>query len=182
MAEVSKAATLSGESLRVRLTITALSGAVFLLVALSVYLLPAGREVERPSALATLNAVLNGAASVFLTLGLVFVKRKNLVWHRRSMLAAFGISSLFLLTYLLHHSRVGAVPFLGQGWIRWAYFSLLIPHVVLAAAVVPLALLTAYRGWTDRIELHRAIAKFTLPIWLFVSVSGVVVYFMLYHL
>jgi putative membrane protein len=182
MDDTSKSVAVASESLQVRLTVLALSGAVFLLILLSVYFLPAGGQVERPSALATLNALLNGAASVFLTLGYVFVRRKNLLWHRRSMLAAFGVSSLFLLTYLLHHSRVGSVPFLGHGWVRSLYFGLLIPHIVLAAVVLPLALLTAYRGWTNRIEAHRAIARVTFPMWLFVSVSGVVVYFMLYHL
>lgn len=182
MDEVREAGSLSRESPQVRLTIVALSGAVFLLVALSVYFLPGGHAAERPSSLASLNAFLNASASVFLTLGFIFVRRKNIVWHRRAMLAAFGVSSLFLLTYLLHHSRVGAVPFLGQGWIRTAYFALLIPHIILAAVVVPLALLTIYRGWTARIELHRKVAKVTLPIWLFVSLSGVIVYFMLYHL
>jgi putative membrane protein len=182
MDDAPKSAIVASESLQVRLIVFALSGAVFLLVLLSVYFLPAGGAVERPSALATLNAVLNGAASVLLTLGYIFVRRRNLVWHRRAMLGAFGVSSLFLLTYLLHHSRVGSVPFLGQGWVRTLYFALLIPHILLAAVVVPLALLTAYRGWTNRLEAHRAIARVTFPLWLFVSVSGVVVYFMLYHL
>jgi uncharacterized membrane protein YozB (DUF420 family) len=115
-------------------------------------------------------------------LGFVFIKAKNLAWHRRSMLAAFGISSMFLLTYLLHHAQVGSVPFRGTGVLRTVYFALLIPHIILSAAVVPMALLTIYRGWTDRIALHKKIAKWTLPLWLYVSVSGVAVYYMLYHL
>jgi uncharacterized membrane protein YozB (DUF420 family) len=151
-------------------------------VAVVIYMLPHRSPTEGPSALATLNAFLNMCATVCLIFGFVFVKRKNIRWHRRSMLAAFGISSMFLITYLLHHAAVGSVPFRGEGPIRVVYFSLLIPHIVLSAAVVPLALLTIYRGWTQRIELHRKIARITLPIWLFVSVSGVAVYLMLYHL
>lgn len=170
------------ESSEVRWVITALTGVVFLGVAVVIYLLPSQGPAERPSVLATLNAFLNACATVCLVTGFVFIKKKNLVWHRRSMLAAFGISSTFLLTYLLHHARVGSVPFLGQGTIRFVYYSLLIPHILLAAVVVPLALLTIYRGWTTRVEAHRKIARITLPIWLYVSVSGVLLYFMLYHL
>lgn len=173
---------ISAESAEVRLVITALSGVVFLLIAFVVYFLPGATENERPSVLASLNAFLNSCATVFLLAGFYFIRKKNIVWHRRSMLAAFGVSSLFLLTYLLHHVRVGSVPFLGQGAIRVFYFSLLIPHIILAAMIVPMALLTIYRGWTDRIVLHRRIARITLPIWLFVTTSGVALYFMLYHL
>lgn len=174
--------TSTPESAQVRLIVMALSGLVFLLVAVVIYLLPHRGGTTGPSALASLNAFLNTCATFCLVAGLVFIKRKNIRWHRRSMLAAFGISSMFLVTYLLHHAAVGSVPFRGVGLLRVVYFSLLIPHIVLSAAVVPLALLTIYRGWTERIELHRKIARVTLPIWLFVSVSGVAVYFMLYHL
>ncbi len=169
------------ESNEVRWVILALSGFVFLAVAAVIYLLPGQQAAERPSVLATLNAFLNGCATVCLVSGFIFIRRKNLVWHRRSMLAAFGISSMFLLTYLLHHARVGSVPFLGHGALRTVYYALLVPHILLAAVVVPLALLTIYRGWTTRIGAHRKIARITLPIWLYVSVSGVVLYFMLYH-
>lgn len=170
------------ESTEVKWVITALSGFVFLAVVVVIYLLPGQSPAERPSVLASLNAFLNACATVCLVAGFVFIKRKNILWHRRSMLAAFGISSMFLITYLLHHARVGSVPFEGQGWVRTVYFSMLAPHIILAALVVPLALLTIYRGWTSRIELHRKIARVTLPIWLYVSVSGVLLYFMLYHL
>ncbi len=171
-----------GESSQVKMTVTALSGLVFLLIAVVVYMLPNRGHSGGPSPLATLNAVLNASATVFLVFGLVFIKQKNLVWHRRSMLAAFGISSMFLLTYLLHHAQVGSVAFQGVGVIRVVYFALLIPHIVLSAAVVPMALLTIYRGWTNRVTLHKKIARWTLPLWLYVSVSGVCVYYMLYHL
>lgn len=170
------------EPAQVRMIVMALSGLVFLLIAVVVYMLPHRGGTAGPSALATLNAFLNSCATCCLLAGFVFIKNKNIRWHRRSMLAAFGISSMFLVTYLLHHAQVGSVPFRGEGMIRIVYFGLLIPHIFLSAAVVPLALLTIYRGWTQRIELHRKIARITLPLWLFVSVSGVAVYFMLYHL
>ncbi len=98
------------------------------------------------------------------------------------MVSAFALSSLFLVTYLLHHAQVGSVPFQKEGWIRGVYFAVLVPHVALAMVIVPLALFTIYRGWTGRIEKHRKIARWTLPLWLYVSVSGVAVYLMLYHL
>ncbi len=172
----------SPESNKVRLIIVALSAFVFLAVTAVIYLLPSHGHAEGPSPLATLNAFLNSAAAICLTLGLVFIKQKKIRWHRRMMLSAFGISSTFLITYLLHHARVGSVAYQGEGILRTVYFSLLIPHVILAAAVVPLALLTIFRGWTNRIEAHRKVARITLPIWLYVSVSGVAVYYMLYHL
>ena len=98
------------------------------------------------------------------------------------MVTAFVLSSLFLVTYLLHHAQVGSVPFQHEGWIRGVYFAVLVPHVMLAVVIVPLALFTIYRGWTERIAEHRKIARWTLPLWLYVSVSGVAVYLMLYHL
>lgn len=162
--------------------IAALSLLVVSLVVVAIYLLPAPASATGPSPLATLNAVLNASAASFLVVGYLFIRRRRVQAHRRCMLAAFGLSSLFLVTYLLHHARVGSVPFGGQGGIRVVYFAFLIPHILLAAAVVPLALLTIYRGWTNRVALHRKVARWTLPIWLYVSVSGVVVYWMLYHL
>lgn len=170
------------ESAQARWVILALSGVVFLGIAVVIYLLPSQGAAGGPSVLATLNACLNASAAVCLLIGFTFIRRGNVAAHRRAMLAAFGLSCMFLLTYLLHHARVGSVAFQGQGWIRAVYFGLLIPHIVLAAAVVPLALLTIYRGWTTRIAAHRKIARVTLPIWLFVSVSGVALYWMLYHL
>jgi len=172
---------LAGESSQVKMTVTALTGLVFVLIAVVVYMLPAKGHPGGPSPLATLNAFLNACATTCLLLGFGFIKAKKILWHRRAMLAAFGMSSMFLITYLLHHAQVGSVPFKGTGAIRIVYFSLLIPHIVLSAAVVPLALLTIYRGWTQRITLHKRIARITLPIWLYVSFSGVGVYYLLYH-
>jgi len=169
------------ESSRVKMTIMALSGLVFLLIAVVIYMLPNQSAGSGPSTLATLNAFLNGCATVCLIAGLVFIKMKKIVLHRRAMLSAFGISSMFLLTYLLHHAQVGSVPFEREGIIRTVYFAILVPHIILSAFVVPMALLTIYRGWTNRVELHRKIAKITLPLWLYVSVSGVAVYYLLYH-
>lgn len=167
------------ESARVRLVIVALTGVVFLGVTVVIYLLPAHGHTG-PSVLASLNALLNGSAAVCLLTGYFAVRTRRLLLHRRAMLSAFGLSSAFLLTYLLHHAQVGSVPYQGHGIWRTVYFSLLVPHIVLAGTVVPLALLTIYRGWTDRLELHKRIAKITLPIWLYVSLSGVLLYFMLY--
>lgn len=169
------------ESSRVRMAIFALTGLVFVLVAVVVYLLPSHGASVGPSPLATLNAFLNSCATLCLLSGYVCIRAGNQRWHRRSMLAAFGISCMFLLTYLLHHAQVGSVPFAGQGAWRVVYFSVLIPHILLSAAVIPMALLSIYRAWTGRVILHKRIARLTLPLWLYVSVSGVLVYYMLYH-
>jgi uncharacterized membrane protein YozB (DUF420 family) len=132
--------------------------------------------------LPTLMACLNTAATLSLASGYVFIKRKNVVAHRRAMLTAFVISALFLVTYLLHHVLVGNVLFHGQGFARTLYFLILIPHVTLAVTVLPLAIVTIRRGLAGRIDRHRPIAKVTLPLWLYVSVTGVAVYVMLYRL
>lgn len=141
---------------------------------------PPSVDRSAPSFLATVNASLNAAATVFLLLGYGFIRKKRVALHRFCMITAFLISCSFLVTYLLHHAQVGSVRYQGEGWVRYLYFSLLIPHVVLAAPVIPLALFTLYRGWTHRIETHRRLARITLPIWLFVSGSGVIIFFMLY--
>ena len=134
-----------------------------------------------PSPLASLNAVLNACASAFLVAGWVFIRRREKARHRACMLTAFGLSVAFLVGYVAHHVQVGNVPFRGQGWIRPVYFAILIPHVILAAVTVPLALVTLVRALRERFDRHKKIARVTLPIWLYVSASGVVVYFMLYH-
>ncbi|HEU5074500.1 MAG TPA: DUF420 domain-containing protein [Polyangiaceae bacterium] len=170
------------ESPVVRTTIFGLSLFVFLAIALVVYVLPKPGSAPAPTTLATVNALLNAGATLCLITGFVFVKAKNIALHRLSMLTAFGFSSVFLVTYLLHHAQAGSVTFTGVGWVRILYFAILIPHILLAAVVVPLALFTIYRGWTNRIALHKKVARITLPIWLYVSVSGVVVYLMLYRL
>lgn len=151
-------------------------------VAVVLYAFPGRTQPGSPGILPTLDAVLNAGSAVFLIVGYVFIRRRQVAAHRACMIAAFVLSSGFLVGYLLHHAQVGSVPFRGVGPIRLVYFAILIPHVILAAPVVPLALFTIYRGWTGRIVQHRRIARWTLPLWLYVSVSGVVVYWMLYHL
>lgn len=135
-----------------------------------------------PSTLATLNAVLNAAATLCLLTGWVMIRRGDRARHRLCMLSAFGLSIAFLISYLAHHAQVGSVPFRGTGALRTVYFAILVPHVLLAAAVVPLALVTLVRALRERFDQHRRIARIALPVWLYVSVSGVAIYFMLYHL
>jgi uncharacterized membrane protein YozB (DUF420 family) len=161
--------------------IFALSLVVTVAAMLVVYLTPRQTVVGEPSLLANLNALLNAAASCALVGGYVQIRRGKRESHRAYMLVAFGVSAVFLVTYLLHHAQVGSVPFRGEGLIRTIYFAILVPHIVLAAVVLPLALLTLYRGLSSRFVLHKKIARWTLPLWLFVSVSGVVVYLMLYY-
>lgn len=135
-----------------------------------------------PFGLPTLNAILNSLAGLLLVLGFVFIKQKKIAQHRACMLAAFGVSTAFLVSYVIHHWQVGSVPFKGSGAIRLVYFAILIPHVLLAITVVPLAVTTISRGLKLRVPEHRRIARVTLPIWLFVSVSGVAIYLMLYQM
>lgn len=132
--------------------------------------------------LPTLNATLNAISAVLLTVGYVFIRRKDRRRHKACMLAAFAMSVLFLTSYVVYHAQVGSKPFPGEGVIRALYLSILIPHVLLAATIVPLALITLSRGLSNRVDPHRRIARWTLPIWLYVSVTGVIVYLMLYQL
>lgn len=128
------------------------------------------------------NALLNATAAVFLVAGFVFIRRKMILAHRVAMSAAFLTSTAFLVSYLVYHFKVGSVPFQGQGWIRPVYFTLLLTHTVLAAAVPPLAIITLSRALREQFDRHRRIARWTLPIWLYVSITGVVVYWLLYQL
>ena len=134
------------------------------------------------SDLPMLNAILNGIAATLLATGWVLIKRGRIAQHRACMLAAFGTSALFLVSYVIYHANVGSRPFGGQGPIRVVYFAILISHVVLAAAILPLSIVTLRRGLAGRYDRHVRIARWTLPIWLYVSVTGVVVYLMLYRL
>lgn len=131
--------------------------------------------------LADVDATLNGIAFVLICAGLVAIKRGNVELHKKLMLAAVAVSALFLVCYLIYHASAPPVKFAGEGWIRPVYFVLLISHIVLAAVQVPLILRTVWLGLKDRREAHRRWAKVTTPIWLYVSLTGVVVYFMLYH-
>lgn len=132
--------------------------------------------------LPALNASLNAASAVFLGIGFGFIRRGQIERHRACMVLAFLFSTAFLISYVIYHAHHGATPFAGRGWIRPTYFALLISHVVLAIAVVPLALLTLRRGWKLDVLRHRRIAVVTLPVWMYVSVTGVLVYWILYHL
>ena len=132
--------------------------------------------------LPVLNATLNGIAALLLTAGWVLISRRQIELHRRCMLAAFGVSTLFLISYLIYHAQVGSQPFTGEGTIRIVYFTILISHIILAAAMLPLALITLRRGLIRDDRRHAAIARWTMPIWLYVSVTGVIVYWMLYQL
>ena len=134
------------------------------------------------SDLPTLNAALNATSAALLTLGWWQIKRRRIEVHRRFMIAACVTSLLFLTSYVIYHAQAGSVPFPGQGIARVVYFSILIPHVLLAAAIVPLVLMTLSRGLRRSDAAHRRIARITLPLWLFVSVTGVLVYVMLYRM
>ena len=131
----------------------------------------------------TLNASLNGASALMLVTGYVFIRRKKISAHRVCMLTAFTLSALFLVSYVIYHYQVGYTRFTGQGAIRVVYFSILISHTTLAVfAIIPLALVTLYRALRGQFERHRRIARWALPVWLYVSITGVLIYWMLYHL
>lgn len=132
--------------------------------------------------LATTNAVLNTLATVLLVAGWVFIRRGQVKAHRAMMVAAFATSAVFLVCYLTYHYLVGHVPFRGQGPIRLVYFSILISHILLAVAVPVLAITMFVLAWRGRWAAHRRLGKVTMPIWLYVSVTGVVVYLMLYRM
>jgi uncharacterized membrane protein YozB (DUF420 family) len=128
-----------------------------------------------------LNAILNGTAAILLIAGFLLIRSRNVKMHRRVMLTAFGVSSVFLVSYLLNHYHAGIVYYKGAGVMRTVYLWVLWTHTPLAATVPVLAIVTLSRGLKGRISRHRAIARWTLPIWLYVSVTGVVVYVMLYQ-
>jgi uncharacterized membrane protein YozB (DUF420 family) len=130
----------------------------------------------------TINAFLNGTSAVLLFVGHSYIKRNNMRAHRRFMISALVTSSLFLVCYLYYHAHVGSVRFQGQGWSRPLYFTILLTHTILAAAIVPLVIITLTRALRERYDRHRAIARWTYPIWMYVSVTGVVIYLMLYHI
>ena len=132
--------------------------------------------------LPAVNATLNATSAVLLTYGYTLIRAKKIEQHKRVMLAAFCVSVLFLVCYLIYHAEVGSVRFQKTGVIRTVYLSILFTHTVLAAAVPVLAIITLRRAWNRKFDRHRAIARWTLPIWLYVSVTGVIVYWMLYHL
>ena len=134
------------------------------------------------SDLPALNATLNGAATLFLLAGYVFIRRRQIPAHRASMLAAVTTSGLFLISYVTYHANAGSKPFPGTGPVRAVYFVILVTHIVLAAAIVPMVLMTVSQALRSRFDRHVSIARRTLPLWLYVSVTGVVIYVMLYRM
>jgi uncharacterized membrane protein YozB (DUF420 family) len=132
--------------------------------------------------LPALNATLNFISFLLLLTGYYFIRRKQWRKHRACMIAALVVSGLFLTSYVIYHSQVGSVPFTKTGWIRTVYFAVLIPHVILAALMVPPVILTVSRGLAAKYDKHRRIARWTLPVWLYVSITGVIVYWMLYQM
>ena len=163
-----------------------LIGVLSLVVVLAVAVLllghrPGGGGRADLGALPTLNALLNGASAVLLTTGWLAIRRRRIALHRACMLGAFCVSALFLVSYVVYHALTGSRAFTGQGWIRPVYFAVLISHVVLAAAMVPFVLTTLYRALGADFPRHVRLARATLPVWIYVSVTGVVVYVMLYR-
>ena len=131
--------------------------------------------------LPAVNATLNALSGVLLLVGFALIRARRIELHRKFMIAAFAMSSLFLICYLVYHAQVGSVPFPRQGFVRPLYFTILITHVVLAATVPPLAIISMTRGLQGRYPQHRRIARWTFPIWMYVSVTGVLVYILLYQ-
>jgi putative membrane protein len=130
---------------------------------------------------AALNASLNGTSAILLACGYAAIKNGEMKVHKAFMIAAFAVSTIFLISYVIYHIRVGHVPFQGQGWIRDVYFTLLISHTILAIVIVPMILVTLRRAWLEKFDRHRVIARWTLPLWFYVSVTGVIVYVLLYQ-
>jgi uncharacterized membrane protein YozB (DUF420 family) len=131
---------------------------------------------------AALNASLNGVSGVLLAGGYAAIRAGKRDVHKRFMISAFAVSTVFLISYVVYHIRVGHVPFQGQGLVRPIYFTLLISHTILAMVIVPLILITLRRAWLEKFDKHRAIARWTLPLWFYVCVTGVIVYLMLYQI
>ena len=134
------------------------------------------------SSLPLLNAVLNGISALLLSGGYLAIRRRSLTVHKGFMLSACVTSALFLISYLTYHYQVGSRSFPGQGSIRIVYFAVLISHTILATVIVPLVVMTLYRAFRGQVPQHRRVARWTLPLWMYVSVTGVVIYIMLYQL
>jgi len=130
---------------------------------------------------AALNASLNGTSAILLACGYAAIRNGRMKVHKAFMISAFVVSTLFLISYVIYHYRVGHLVFQGQGWIRPVYFALLLSHTVLAIVIVPLILITLRRAWLEQFDRHRVIARWTLPLWFYVSVTGVIVYILLYQ-
>lgn len=134
------------------------------------------------SDLPTVNALLNATSAILLLMGRRFIGKGEKEKHRMCMLGAFGVSALFLISYLTYHYQHGSQPFQGVGWVRPVYFSILLSHTVLATALAPLVLITLRKAFKKEFEGHKRLARWTYPIWVYVSITGVIIYLMLYHL
>lgn len=160
--------------------ILAVSGAAFLFLVWLIYFKETGEnDAGWVRQLPALNAFLNGVSTILIISGFVAIKKRKFLVHMKLMLTAFVTSSLFLISYLVYHHYAGDTPFPGQGFIRPVYFTILISHIVLSAFVVPLVLTSFYFAWAGKFRTHRKVSKWTLPIWLYVSVTGVVIFFLL---
>ncbi|WP_234571343.1 DUF420 domain-containing protein [Rhodohalobacter sp. 614A] len=161
-------------------TILVVSLAAFLFL---IYLLyfsdSAGASESWVRQLPALNAFLNSVSTVLILSGYVAIRKRKYKVHMRFMLTAFITSSLFLISYLVYHHYAGDTPFPGQGWIRPVYFTILISHIILSAFVVPLVLTSYYFAFSGKFKTHRKVSKWTFPIWLYVSITGVVIFFLL---
>ena len=170
---------------RDRFALLVIGGMSLAVVGLVAYLLlghrPASSGPAWVAALPLLNACLNATSAALLTGGWLFIRRRRVTAHKACMVSALVVSTLFLVSYVTYHSLVGSRPFGGQGWIRLVYFPLLVSHIVLAAVIVPLALTTDNHALRARFDRHVRIARWKLPLWLYVSVTGVLVYWMLYR-
>lgn len=131
---------------------------------------------------AALNASLNGISALLLAGGYAAIRAGKRDAHKKFMLSAFGVSTVFLVSYVIYHIRVGHVVFQGQGWIRPVYFALLLSHTILAVVIVPLILITLRRAWLEKFDKHRLIARWTLPLWFYVCITGVIVYLLVYQI
>lgn len=129
-----------------------------------------------------LNALLNGVSALLLISGYICIRNRRADWHKRFMLAALAASALFLISYLIYHNAVGSVPYPHHGWTRPLYFAILIPHIILAALMVPFIIAAVYYAFRERFDRHRRLVKWVWPVWIFVSLSGIAVYLMLYQL
>jgi len=134
-----------------------------------------------PNDLPTLNAVLNSLSAAFLITGFVYIKKNRRDAHKKSMLTAFTISALFLISYVIYHYTAGATTFTAEGWIRPVYFAILISHTILAIVILPPIFILLYRAWKQQYARHAKLARWTFPAWLYVSVTGVIIYLILYH-
>ncbi len=134
------------------------------------------------ASLPVLNATLNGISAILLAAGFASIRNGKILLHRIFMLSAFFTSTVFLISYVTYHAHVGSVRFQHAGWIRPVYFSILLTHTILAALIVPLVLVTLSRALQKKFEKHKKIARWTLPLWFYVSVTGVVIYWMLYRM